>query len=205
MVEKVLFRFEFVAGQLESMFKRSSSAWDGLLPAGLKHLGNFVVARQDFDEGRITDAKGRLCDARNCIFVLTTNVRPEGADSGDRTAINEALKTWFRPELINRIDEIVSFVHLSADSIKAILRGLLGKMKAHIKKQYDVDLDVDASAEDLLASAGYNPEYGAREMRRTLETMVQIPLSRLLLSGQLKTHPKWVLRAVEGELKFEKA
>lgn len=168
------------------------------------HQRVYDVFLQVFDEGRITDAKGRLCDARNCIFVLTTNVRPDVADEGDRTAINEALKTWFRPELINRIDEIVSFVHLSQDSIRAILKGLVGKMTQHVQGQYGVEISVDPSAEDHLAKAGYNPEYGAREMRRTLEQLVQIPLSRLLLSGELKTHPRWKLVAVDGELSFER-
>lgn len=168
------------------------------------HQRVYDVFLQVFDEGRITDAKGRLCDARNCIFVLTTNVRPDVADEGDRTAINEALKTWFRPELINRIDEIVSFIHLSQDSIRAILKGLVGKMTKHVEGQYGVEISVDGSAEDLLVKAGYNPEYGAREMRRTLEQRVQIPLSRLLLSGELKTHPRWKLVANGDELSFER-
>lgn len=168
------------------------------------HQRVYDVFLQVFDEGRITDAKGRLCDARNCIFVLTTNVRPEVQDEGDRTAINEALKTWFRPELINRIDEIVSFVHLSSDSIRAILNGLVAKMKRHVQEQHGVEISLDPTAEDFLAEAGYNPEYGAREMRRTLEQLVQIPLSRLLLSGELKSHPRWVLTARDGELVFDK-
>jgi len=169
------------------------------------HPKVYDVFLQVFDEGRITDSKGRLCDARNCIFVMTTNVRPDVEDAGDRTAINEALKTWFRPELINRIDEIVNFVHLSEESIRAILGGLLSKMTKHVEKQYGVEIGVSSSAEDLLASSGYNPEYGAREMRRTLEKMVQIPLSKLLLSGELKTHPRWELIAEEGALSFKRA
>lgn len=169
------------------------------------HPRVYDVFLQVFDEGRITDAKGRHCDARNCIFILTTNVRPEVNEAGDRNAINEALKTWFRPELINRIDEIIPFVHLSAESIRAILDGLFSSMQNHIRAQHGVELSVDASAQDLLAEAGYNPEYGAREMRRTLERMVQIPLSRKLLSGELKTHPRWVLVAREGTLAFEQA
>lgn len=169
------------------------------------HPRVYDVFLQIFDEGRITDAKGRLCDARNCIFVLTTNVRPETQEGSDRTAINEALKTWFRPELINRIDEIVPFVHLSPESIRAILQGLVRKMSAHVQKQYGIELTLDDSAEALLAKAGYNPEYGARELRRTLERMVQIPLSHKLLSGELNTHPRWVLIAEGDELRFRQA
>ncbi len=169
------------------------------------HHKVYDVFLQVFDEGRITDSKGRLCDARNCIFVLTTNVRPEVEDAEDRTTINEALKTWFRPELINRIDEIVSFVHLSEESIRAILGGLLAKMTAHVLAQHGVEIAIDRSAEDLLAVEGYNPEYGARELRRTVEKMVQIPLSKLVISGELKTHPSWRLFADGGELSFEQA
>lgn len=169
------------------------------------HPRVYDVFLQVFDEGRITDAKGRLCDARNCIFILTTNVRPDIGDGADRNAINEALKAWFRPELINRIDEIVPFVHLSPESILAILRGLSARMCAHVRQQYGVELSLDASAEDLLASAGYNPEYGARELRRTLERMVQIPLSHKLLSGELSTHPRWILVAEGSELQFRHA
>ena len=110
-----------------------------------------------------------------------------------------------RPELINRIDEIVPFVHLSPDSILAILRGLSARMCAHVQRQYGVELTLDASAEALLAAAGYNPEYGARELRRTLERMVQIPLSHKLLSGELSIHPRWVLTADGDELRFRQA
>lgn len=169
------------------------------------HPKVYDVFLQVFDEGRITDSKGRLCDARNCIFVMTTNVRPEVEDEADRTAINEALKTWFRPELINRIDEIVSFVHLSPESIRAILTGLLDKMTAHVQAQYGVEIGIDSSAADLLSRTGYNPEYGAREMRRTVERMVQIPLSRLLISGELTKHPSWKLITSGEKLTFEKA
>ena len=169
------------------------------------HTKVYDVFLKVCDEGRITDSKGRLCDARNCIFIMTTNVRPEVEDAADRPAINEALKTWFRPELINRIDEIVSFVHLTEESIRAILRGLLSKMTAHVLAQHGVKIDIDATAEELLARLGYNPEYGARELRRTVEKMVQIPLSKLVISGELKTHPSWRLVANGEELSFEKA
>ena len=72
-----------------------------------------------------------------------------------------------------------------------------------MKRQYRIDLRLDDSAEDLLAKEGYNPEYGARELRRTLEQKVQIPLSKKLLSGQLNTHPSWVLKADGNELTFQ--
>jgi ATP-dependent Clp protease ATP-binding subunit ClpC len=157
---------------------------------------------QVFDEGRLTDARGRLCDARNCIFVLTTNIRPDIEEGAYRAAINEALKSWFRPELINRIDDIIAFTHLSADSIRAILDELFARMQAHVNTQYGVHVRLDDSAATVLVRAGYQPEYGAREMRRTLEQQVQKPLARLLLTGELAAHPHWVLRAEGSELVF---
>lgn len=188
-------------GQLTGQIRRKPYAIVLLDEVEKAHPRIYDVFLQVFDEGRITDSKGRLADARNCIFLLTTNVRPE-ADARDRAAIDEALKTWFRPELINRIDEIVPFDPLSPESVGLILDGHLAKLVRHLAERHGVELEVDPAARDLLAQAGYHPEYGARELRRTLERMVQVPLSRLVLSGDLARFAGWRLEAGGEGIRF---
>ncbi len=162
------------------------------------------VFLQVFDEGRITDAKGRLCDARNAIFVLTTNLGADlemaGDDFESRNELNEVLKEWFRPELLNRIDEMIQFNHLGKDAISAILNGLIGKLISSIEAQHGVLIQVDEAAKAALIEAGYNPEYGARELHRTVERMVEMPFSRLVLSGDLKKNKNWIIAQLRGSI-----
>ncbi len=191
-------------GQLTGQIRRKPYSIVLLDEVEKAHPRIYDVFLQVFDEGRLTDSKGRLADARNCIFVLTTNVRPD-ADPNDRTAINTALKTWFRPELINRIDEIISFNHLSRESIEQILKGHLAELREVLWKRHGVELSTSDEALTMLASEGYNPEYGARELRRTLERRVQVPLSTLVLSGDLGAHPTWRLAVLDGQIAFIRA
>lgn len=137
-----------------------------------------------FDEGRLTDAKGRLCDARNNLFILTTNIRTE-----------QELTSFFRPELLNRIGEIVPFRPLLASAVKQILDDRLAIIRSHVLETWGVHLAFSGEALTALSVEGHSEQYGARELDRVVERRVRMPLSRLHLSGDLGKHAEWVLNA----------
>jgi ATP-dependent Clp protease ATP-binding subunit ClpC len=170
------------------------------------HPRVFDLFLQVFDEGRVTDAKGRTADARNTIFVMTSNIQPgkhfnvgfqDAAES--RTAMQQEVKARFRAEFINRVDEQIVFRPLSEEDARRILRPMLDAISEELRKRHNVTLHVSEEAEQALAQAGYSPEYGVRELQRTVERLVQAPLSGLILSGRLKQHDAWqVVRGEEG-------
>jgi ATP-dependent Clp protease ATP-binding subunit ClpC len=164
------------------------------------HPRIFDLFLQVFDDGRITDSKGRTVDAKSSIFIMTSNIQPEitkklGFLAKEEKETEEALlkgvKQFFRPELINRIDEQIVFRPLSEDNVREILKTILNEISDDLKNRYNVTLEYTVEAENFLTQKGYSPEYGVRELRRTVEKLVQIPLSSLILSGKLKEHKEW--------------
>ena len=173
------------------------------------HPRIFDIFLQVFDEGRLTDAKGRTIDARNAIFVMTSNIRSRAQDEQRRVGFIEAqpvakaaddivdamsleaVKGFFRQELINRIDEVVTFRPLEPDDVKRILDMLLQRLAKDLKAQHGVSIGFSNEAAAFLAAAGFSPEFGVRELRRTVERMIQVPLSTLVLDGRIKQSPNW--------------
>jgi ATP-dependent Clp protease ATP-binding subunit ClpA len=156
------------------------------------HPRVFDLFLQVFDEGRLTDAKGRTADARNAIFILTSNI-PAGKHAGFRvqdsaesqSAVLGSVKDHFRAEFINRIDEQIVFRPLGKADVKAILRPMLEEIGQSLEAKYQKPLHITDEAMDFIASEGYSEEYGVRHLRRTVQTLVEAPLSRLILSGDL--------------------
>jgi ATP-dependent Clp protease ATP-binding subunit ClpC len=171
------------------------------------HPRVFDLFLQVFDDGRLTDSKGRTIDAKNAIFVMTSNIRlgdiretPPIYD-GKRKAvgIREKLSRVMRPEFLNRIDELIVFQTLSEGNVRKILRPILEGICRSLQEQHNVKLKVGEEAEKFIARTGYSSDYGVRELSRTVERLVQIPLSRLILTGELKKHPYWqITRSGEG-------
>jgi ATP-dependent Clp protease ATP-binding subunit ClpC len=163
------------------------------------HPRVFDMFLQVFDDGRMTDAKGRTIDARNAIFVMTSNINagnlnetPPIYDGRRRVVgVREKLKRIMRPEFINRIDEIIEFQALGENEVKRILKPMLQEICLNLQKQQGITLEIDEDAESYLARAGYNSDFGVRELQRTVERLIQIPLSRLILSGEMKKHIQW--------------
>jgi ATP-dependent Clp protease ATP-binding subunit ClpC len=165
------------------------------------HMRVLDMFLQVFDEGRLTDTKGRTADAKNAIFVMTSNlaVHKEEKHLGFGPQESETAKaSWakavgkhFRIEFINRIDEVVVFRPLDENAIKVILKPMLEEIRTSLKEQYGVAIEFDTAAADFIAHAGFSPTLGARELRRTVERLVQAPLSGLVLSGELKQHKAW--------------
>jgi ATP-dependent Clp protease ATP-binding subunit ClpC len=156
---------------------------------------------QVFDEGRLTDTKGRTADARNAIFVMTSNLAAQKEEKhlGFGTQESETAKaTWakavgkhFRIEFINRIDEVVVFKPLDEDAVRTILKPMLDEIRTNLKEQYRVSIEFGEGTEDYIVSAGYSPALGARELRRAVERLVQAPLSEMAIGGSLKEHGGW--------------
>lgn len=171
---------------------------------------------QVFDDGRLTDSKGRTSDARNALFIMTSNIatsKEERKHAGFQPQTTETpkpeiapeLRGHFRPEFINRIDEQIVFRSLNQDDIGRILDLMLREVCDQLHQQHGVTLKVGAEARELMVRTGYSPAFGARELRRAVERLLQVPLSQLILSGELAKHTHWCAKRKGQELVFEPA
>ncbi|KQV48450.1 ATP-dependent chaperone ClpB [Pelomonas sp. Root1217] len=167
------------------------------------HPDVFNVLLQVLDDGRLTDGQGRTVDFKNTVIVMTSNLGSQHimALSGEkdeviREAVWGEVKTHFRPEFLNRIDETVIFHALGADHIKSIARIQLRLLEARLDKM-EMKLDVSEAALDELAKVGFDPVFGARPLKRAIQQRVENPLSKLILQGRFG--PKDVIPVqVEG-------
>ena len=174
------------------------------------HQRVFDLFLQLFDEGRVTDAKGRTADARNAIFIMTSNIAIDkhsnkigfgNQDDMDLKAIAlQEVKKYFRTEFVNRINEIVIFRPLNEEHVKQILRPMVVEICDNIQTKHNVMLRIGEEVEQFVAQTGYSAEYGARELRRTVEQLIQIPLSNLILSGEFKRCANWQVVLGSGGL-----
>ena len=156
------------------------------------HPDVFNVLLQVLDDGRLTDGQGRTVDFRNTLIVLTSNLGsealarlPERADvSVAREAVMEAVRTAFRPEFLNRLDEILLFRRLSRDDMKGIVGIQIERLKRLLAER-KITIELDAAAMAWLANAGYDPVYGARPLKRVIQRELQNPLAQSILEGRI--------------------
>ncbi|MBC8339942.1 MAG: ATP-dependent chaperone ClpB [Alphaproteobacteria bacterium] len=154
------------------------------------HPDVFNVLLQVLDDGRLTDGQGRTVDFRNTLIIMTSNLggdilgsQEEGHDSGEvRGEVMEIVKTAFRPEFLNRMDEIILFHRLFREHMDAIVDIQLGHLRALLEDR-GLTLKLDKAAKAWLADAGYDPVYGARPLRRVIQKALQNPLASLILEG----------------------
>ncbi|GGN93158.1 ATPase AAA [Nocardia rhizosphaerihabitans] len=156
------------------------------------HPDVFNVLLQLLDDGRVTDSKGRTVDFKNTIVIMTSNIGSDlilKAPEGDLEAITpqlmERLQQHFRPEFLNRIDETVVFHRLDKSQLERIVNLILDKTRRMLAAQ-DIELDISESAVDWLGDRGFQPEFGARPLRRTVQKELDNRISRLLLDGGLE-------------------
>ncbi|MCY4743960.1 ATP-dependent chaperone ClpB [Pelomonas sp. UHG3] len=161
------------------------------------HPDVFNVLLQVLDDGRLTDGQGRTVDFKNTVIVMTSNLGSQHimalAGQGEdviRDAVWGEVKSHFRPEFLNRIDETVIFHALGAENIKAIAKIQLRQLEARLEK-LEMKLDVSEAALDEIAKVGFDPVFGARPLKRAIQQRVENPLSRLILEG--KFGPKDVI------------
>ena len=173
------------------------------------HPDVFNVLLQVLDDGRMTDGQGRTVDFKNTVIVMTSNLGSQMIQgmAGDdyqviKLAVMGEVKSYFRPEFINRIDEVVVFHALGEAHIANIARIQLHYLEQRVL-QMDMTLEVSDAALVLLASAGFDPSYGARPLKRAIQQQIENPLAREILSGHFA--PKDIIRvdAVDGRITFE--
>src|SRR5690348_11092016 len=156
------------------------------------HPDVFNVLLQVLDDGRLTDGQGRTVDFRNTLIILTSNLGsealanlPDGADIEQaRPAVMEAVRAAFRPEFLNRLDEILLFRRLSRDDMKGIVEIQLRHLKRLLADR-KITLEIDGAAEAWLADKGYDPVYGARPLKRVIQRELQNPLAQQILEGRI--------------------
>ncbi|WP_299317522.1 ATP-dependent chaperone ClpB [uncultured Maribacter sp.] len=178
------------------------------------HPDTFNILLQVLDEGRLTDNKGRVADFKNTIIIMTSNMGSDiiqetfenavdvvSAAETARVEVLGLLKKTVRPEFINRIDDIVMFTPLIKDNIKEIVRLQLESLKKMLDKQ-QITLDATEEAIDYLAEKGYDPQFGARPVKRTIQKEVLNNMSKALLSGEIKADSVVLLDAFDNSLVF---
>ncbi len=185
------------------------------------HPDVFNILLQVLDEGMITDAQGRKIDFKNTILIMTSNagaqsiVAPKhlGFDTGDdeqknyesmRSGVMDEVHRIFKPEFINRIDEIIVFHQLTQENVRDIAGLLLKELRDRCKDQLGLDLRVTAALRGLIAKEGYDPKYGARPLRRAVQSEVEDPLAEELLSGNFKSGDTVQAGAKAGKVVFRK-
>jgi ATP-dependent Clp protease ATP-binding subunit ClpB len=171
------------------------------------HQDVFNVLLQILDDGRLTDSKGRTVDFKNTVLIMTSNLgsREIQAAAGNvsevREAVTEVLREHFKPEFLNRIDDIVIFNQLSREQITQIIDVQLERLRAMLGER-DIKLVLDDSARQLLAREGYDPMYGARPLKRAIQTLIQNPLAVKLLRGEIATGQTIFVTADGDRMKF---
>jgi ATP-dependent Clp protease ATP-binding subunit ClpB len=171
------------------------------------HSDVFNVLLQILDDGRLTDSKGRTVDFKNTVLIMTSNLGSrEIQDVSEdekrvREAVMEVLREHFKPEFLNRIDDIVVFHRLSREQIAQIIDVQLERLRAMLHER-GVSLVLEDSARQLLASEGYDPNFGARPLKRAIQTLIQNPLAMKLLRGEIPPGQTVIVSAGDGEMKF---
>lgn len=172
------------------------------------HPDVFNILLQVLDDGRLTDGQGRTVDFKNTVIVMTSNIGSQEiqkTESDDYAAIKavvmDEVKQYFRPELINRIDEVVVFHSLNQSNIRAIANIQLAGLRQRLEKM-DLHLQVDDAALDVLAKVGFDPVYGARPLKRAIQTEIENPLAKELLAGDYAPNSTIMLTAQDGILTF---
>jgi ATP-dependent Clp protease ATP-binding subunit ClpB len=154
------------------------------------HADVFNVLLQILDDGRLTDSKGRTVDFKNTVLIMTSNLgsreiqAAEGDEQQVREAVLEELRLNFKPEFLNRIDDVVIFHQLSREQIGKIIDVQLERLREMLKER-NITLLLDTSAKELLMREGYDPSYGARPLKRAIQTLIQNPLAVRLLQGEI--------------------
>ncbi|MCW5967754.1 MAG: ATP-dependent chaperone ClpB [Blastocatellales bacterium] len=155
------------------------------------HPDVFNVLLQILDDGRLTDGKGRTVDFRNTVIIMTSNLGSreiqeyEGEESTMRARVLEQLRAAFKPEFLNRVDDVIIFGRLGLPELRRIIKIQLEGLRKMLAER-KIDLRLDESAEELLAREGFDPVYGARPLKRAIQSLVQNPLAMKLLGGEVK-------------------
>ena len=179
------------------------------------HPDVWNVLLQVLDDGRLTDGQGRTVDFKNTVLILTSNIGSQhimaieeraarqelsAADRKDLTlrAVMEDVRKAFRPEFLNRLDETVVFRRLEKDQLRKIVDIQLRRFEARLAKR-DLSVEVSDAAKDLLGELGWDPQFGARPLKRAIQRLVEDPLARRVLGGEFPPNTRIVVDRGQGE------
>jgi ATP-dependent Clp protease ATP-binding subunit ClpC len=199
------------AGQLTDAVRRRPYSVLLLDEIEKAHPDVFNILLQILDDGRLTDAKGRTVDFKHSVVIMTSNLGAdrirEYASSGGsfeqlKDELMELLSRSFRPEFINRIDDIVVFRSLSEEQLLDITGLLLDRLSRRLRAQ-GIEVTFTEEAVRFLAHEGYDPEFGARPLRRTIQRLVENELSRMVLAGSVGPSDRITVEVDDGKLAFE--
>ncbi len=174
------------------------------------HPDVFNVLLQILDDGRLTDSKGRVVDFKNTVLIMTSNLGSREiqaatenplADRDIKKDVLQVLRDHFKPEFLNRIDDIVVFTQLSREQIATIIDVQLERLRKNLAER-DITIELDDTARELLVEQGYDPVYGARPLKRAIQTLIQNPLAVKLLNGEIGSGQTVKVSAEAGEMKF---
>jgi ATP-dependent Clp protease ATP-binding subunit ClpA len=180
------------------------------------HADAFNILLQVLDDGRLTDGQGRTVDFKNTLIIMTSNIgspiiqeffTADTAAAGPEHAhmeelVRAELKKYFRPEFLNRVDDIIIFHSLDEKQIAAIVEIQLRALKDRLGKQ-QLAVTLDAAATRFLAKEGYDPQFGARPLKRAIQDQLLNPLAMKLLAGEFKAGDTIKVTAAAGALKFQ--
>jgi len=174
------------------------------------HPDVFNILLQILDDGRLTDSKGRVVDFKNTVLIMTSNLGSRQiqsasenplADHNIKDDVLQVLRDHFKPEFLNRIDDIVVFKQLDKEQITKIIDIQLKKLRTMLAER-GIEIVIEDSARDLITTEGYDPIYGARPLKRAIQTLVQNPLAVKLLGGEIGNGQKIHISAADGMMKF---
>jgi ATP-dependent Clp protease ATP-binding subunit ClpB len=180
-------------GQLTEVVRRRPYSVVLLDEIEKAHNEVFDVLLQILDDGRLTDGQGRTVDFRNTVIIMTSNIRSD-----------EQMRETFRPEFLNRIDEIVEFEPLTREQLADIVELQLARLRDRLAVR-GLTLELTAAAKEHLAEAGWDPQYGARPLKRALQRLVENPLALRLLEGEFEEGDTVRVDVEGGGLVFAKA
>ncbi len=177
------------------------------------HNDVFNVLLQLLDDGRLTDGQGRTVNFQNTVVIMTSNLgsheilaqQEQGGDFAQmKSSVLNILRQHFRPEFLNRVDEIVVFHALAKEQVRSIAKLVLDKLAHRVYTGTGIKIEWTDKAVQYLAETGYEPAYGARPLKRFIQQEVETPLSRMLVKGDVLSKDTVVIDEVEGQLVFEK-
>ena len=172
------------------------------------HADVFNVLLQLLDDGRLTDGHGRTVDFRNTVVIMTSNIASQiilGFKGQDyekmKSQALEVLRQSFRPEFLNRVDEVVVFHPLTRDELRQIVDVQLIRLRQRLEER-KIELELTEKARDYLAERGYDPSYGARPLKRLIQRELETVLGRKLLSGEIRDNSRVIVDAGARGLEF---
>jgi len=198
-------------GQLTEQVRRKPYSLILLDEVEKAHPEVFNILLQVLDDGRLTDGQGRTIDFRNTVVVMTSNLGSDRiqamAEESDyeamKSTVMEVVTRHFRPEFINRIDDLVVFHALQKEQIRAIAEIQIQRLARRLREQ-ELELKVTTAAKDFLGRAGFDPVYGARPLKRAIQSRLETPLAREILAGRFAPGDTVEVGMEAGELAFQK-